>query len=142
METPSQDDLQKFVNNNVGECQSSLVDMLLEKEIFSWDDIKNKDGYVCPECGHNEADESAFETEDANVYLCPYCKKTFEDAPENEPQEPLEWWTCSSWLMDKLEAYGEPVLRTDYGDWYGRTCSGQSMILDSVIENIYMHLRD
>ena len=60
---------------------------------------------------------------------------------EAEAQEIYEWWIVSSWLLEKLEAHGEPVLKTDFGDWWGRTCTGQAILLDSVIEEIFKEMR-
>lgn len=54
-----------------------------------------------------------------------------------DPEDIYEWWIVDRWLLDKLEAHGQPVLRTEYGDWWGRTCTGQAVALDSVIEEIY-----
>jgi hypothetical protein len=54
-----------------------------------------------------------------------------------DPQDIYEWWIVDRWLLDKLEAHGQPVLRTAHGDWWGRTATGQSITLDSVIEDIY-----
>lgn len=56
---------------------------------------------------------------------------------DDDPQEIYEWWIVDSWLLNKLEAHHQPVLRTEYGNWWGRTCTGQSIALDSVIEDIY-----
>ena len=56
-----------------------------------------------------------------------------EDEQE-EPQEVYEWWMCSGWLIDKLANHNEPVLK-DEGIW-GRTCTGQAILLDGVISRI------
>jgi len=56
---------------------------------------------------------------------------------EDEPQEVYEWWVVSDWLLDELEKAGQPVLKTDYENWWGRTSSGQSIIFDEVIQKIY-----
>ena len=55
---------------------------------------------------------------------------------ETEPQEIFEWWAVSRWLAAKLGEYNEPIL--DFGNnyYWGRTCTGQSIVLDGVINNI------
>jgi DNA repair exonuclease SbcCD ATPase subunit len=53
---------------------------------------------------------------------------------QEEPQEVYEWWMCSGWLIDKLANHNEPVLK-DEGIW-GRTCTGQAILLDGVISRI------
>ena len=51
-------------------------------------------------------------------------------------QEILEYWIVSPWLGEKLREKGEPVLER-WGGWiWGRTCSGQAILLDNVISEI------
>lgn len=57
-----------------------------------------------------------------------------------DQQEIYEWWFVSRWLYERLRAEGEPVLDSDYGYLWGRTCTGQAISLDSVIERIYDEL--
>lgn len=51
-------------------------------------------------------------------------------------KEPLEWWLCTRYFTDKLEAKGEAILELFGERWWGRTCSGQAIILDYVIGSI------
>jgi len=53
-----------------------------------------------------------------------------------EPAEILEWWAISSHFADKLREHGECILDNDYGIWWGRTTSGQSVTMDRVIQAI------
>jgi len=54
-----------------------------------------------------------------------------------EPIEAYEHWIVSDWLADKLEAYGELVTKDFLGlTVWGRTCSGQAILLDWVISKI------
>jgi len=55
---------------------------------------------------------------------------------DNEPQEIYEWWLVNNWLADKLKEQGEPVLFADSHCYWGRTCTGQAIILDSTIQEI------
>ena len=55
---------------------------------------------------------------------------------EEEPQEIYEWWQVSDWLYSQLNDLGEPILSTNYGFYWGRTCTGQSIILDGTIQEI------
>ena len=52
----------------------------------------------------------------------------FEDYPEI-----FQWFECDSYLLDLLDAKGECILD---GTYWGRTCFGQSIILDSVIQHV------
>lgn len=53
-----------------------------------------------------------------------------------EPQEVLEWWLVTGWLCQKLREAGEPVLDNNWGFWWGRTCSGQAILADGVLQRI------
>ena len=50
-----------------------------------------------------------------------------------DQQEIYEWWFVSEWLFNQLQQTGEPVINSDYGYLWGRTCTGQAIFLDSVI---------
>ena len=64
-----------------------------------------------------------------------------EIAEDNEAQEICEWWLVSdNWVAGKLIEIGEPVLDNDYGYWWGRTSSGQNIILDETFQNMYLHV--
>ena len=64
-----------------------------------------------------------------------------ELSDDNEPQEIYEWWRVTdSWLAGKLDEIGEPILDNDYGTWWGRTCSGQSIIQDGTFQSLYLHV--
>jgi len=64
------------------------------------------------------------------------------DRAESEPKEIYEWWLVRRDFLDDLEEKGEPVLRTDYGDWWGRCTTGQAILLDSVICNLYDEFKE
>lgn len=53
---------------------------------------------------------------------------------EMETQEIFEYWMVSSYLAEKLQERGQPIL-ADENIW-GRTCSGQAILLDYVITSI------
>jgi hypothetical protein len=113
-ESERQDKNGVLVGNEVYLNQSCLVEELLRKEIFDYLDIIN-------------------------------CYETKDEAKENgheepEAQEIYEWWAVSEWFAEKLQEQGEPVLRNDYGVWWGRTCTGQSIKLDHVINRIRQSL--
>jgi len=53
-----------------------------------------------------------------------------------EPAEVYEWWAVTEYLAEKLEEIGEPVLSNSYGHWWGRTCTGQAMIMDGTLQRV------
>lgn len=55
---------------------------------------------------------------------------------DNGYHEIYEWWAISEWLADELRDIHEPILSNEYGIWWGRTCTGQAIILDGTIQQI------
>lgn len=55
---------------------------------------------------------------------------------ESEMQEIYEWWAVTDWLAQKLRAAGEPVILTSDPALWGRTTTGQSIKIDSVMAEI------
>ena len=106
----------ELTKREVHYCQSILVSELLAKGFLELEDIKNL--RRTPE-ELNEDYPEGYGTDE-----------------EEAEKEIFEWWIVSDWLLNRLEERGEPILRTDYGDWWGRTCSGQAISLDCVIQEI------
>lgn len=130
--------IEKFVEQEIYACQSSLIEDALSKKFFSIDDIENIyrpfDGKlikpsVCIRC------ESEFPFLDSETGECEEC---FEE--NLEPQEIYEWWLVSPWLKNMLLIEGQPVLCNVYGVWWGRCTTGQAISMDDVIQQIYDEL--
>jgi len=51
----------------------------------------------------------------------------------DEKREIYQWFSCSDWLVRELESWGECTLDNEF---WGRTCCGQSVVLDHVIQKI------
>lgn len=58
-----------------------------------------------------------------------------ESASEN-PAEVFEWWEVGDWLCKRLGQEGEVYISNDYGDWWGRCTTGQSVYLDHTIQKL------
>ena len=127
----SQERLRIFVMREVIANQTMLVEWLFSNGQFVIDDIENLYSQTdvctgtCGECGLE--DQKLDEDE-----VCTDCQV---------PQEIFEWWLVTDWLAEKLQEHGEPILTNDYGTWWGRTCTGQAIYLDGVIESIYNSLK-
>lgn len=125
----------KFVEREVLTCFSYEMHEILSiscersTHVPTYEDIENLYVGTCPECGNIDA---SIET-DVDV-VCPYCKENV--VYEQQPQEILEWWIVSDFLYKKLKAHGEPVLDWGNNYYWGRTCSGQAIMLDDVISKI------
>ena len=124
---------ERYVKNEVLACQTSLIDDMLCEPFMDNDEIVNLFEPCCPDCGETVAYQ-----DDETVVNCPGCRMTMlPDDVEREPQEIFEWWLVSQWLADNLKAIGEPVLDNDYGTWWGRTVTGQSMELDGTLQSLW-----
>lgn len=140
----NQDIKRKFVDREVFACVTSMVEYILGKSYedndtpFSYEDVENYYAPVCPECHGTDITESVIEEgeDDETIYKCEYCDKVLTEGElDSEPQEVYEWWIVSGWLADKLRAKGEVII-DDYTSIWGRTCTGQAILLDGVISEI------
>jgi len=165
-----QDKAGELVAQHVFCCQSCLVDMLLQNETFSYDDIENCSYYEWEDLDghwHETPDQKELNAEiedleekrddmeerlekikgSADVrhdgeYVAELImeldkiKNKIEELEklDTSTREIFEWWYCSDYLIDRLTDAGYPILRTDYGDWWSRTCTGQAIKLDGFFE--------
>lgn len=141
-----------FVQREVIACISDMAEYLFGygDKYADWDEWENLYVTRCPECGEivvewEEVDENDvvhIESDDvANEYMgygvkCPHCGAIHEEEPEAEPQEIYEYWIVTPWLGEKLMDKGEPILKRSGGWIWGRTCTGQAILLDWVIHSI------
>jgi hypothetical protein len=138
---------ERLIRNEVLACQTGLVEHLLSRSDepeahLSWDDAANLTRPVCPCCSEDtllDEDSSPDPIKDKDGvpydYRCTSCGEFFDD-PEHEPQDVLEWWLVSSYLATELEERGEPIATDGHSCWWGRTCSGQSILLDGIMQRI------
>ena len=124
------------IRQELGSCQSTLVEGAFKAEFFSYDDIQNI--YTSWDPGKKGTCEHCDEEEMLHYdYDC--CESCWDNYEQSEHiQEIFEWWPLeSSFLVEDLLKMGEPVLSNDYGDWWGRTCTGQSISLDPTFWSIF-----
>jgi hypothetical protein len=125
----SQKDLHKFVSQHFIYNQTMLVTMLLEKINPALAEIIINyfpEMQWCDNC-----------QQETKMNAGDNCSKCGEAITDIQPAEIYEWWLVSDWMFKKLEEKGEAVLKTDWGDWWGRTCTGQAIYIDGVVEEIY-----
>lgn len=142
----------QFVRREIYACISDMAEYLFSYDggYADWDEWENLYVTRCPECGeivdewkevdetdivHIESDDTANEYMDYGV-KCPHCGAVYEEEPEPELQEIYEYWIVSPQLGEKLRDKGEPVLERIGGWIWGRTCTGQAILLDNVISEI------
>ena len=83
---------------------------------------------------HISASDIEWHYRDAAEYWASALQALVED--HAEPAEIYEWWAVNDWLAEKLEEIGEPVLSNSYGHWWGRTCTGQALIMDGTLQRV------
>lgn len=54
----------------------------------------------------------------------------------DNPREVYEWYRVTPWLCEQLHAIGEVTIDNDWGEWWGRGCCGQSLIMDGTLQTI------
>lgn len=110
-----------------------------DREDLDEDDMV-REIWVCPFC------EDEHETEEeARDCICHYRETIFkctdcgnhliEEEAREEDNEAYEWWFVTDWFAKKLAEHGEMVIRGWNSIW-GRGCTGQAILLDSVIGKI------
>lgn len=136
-----------FVNREVGECLSMAV-QFVQEHAPETEEAEETCRVAVEQVDWREIVENSDEWKDpANreVFAEPAAADEWQEIAEDlgiEPDravyEPLEWWSVSEYLADKLESKGEVILR----DWlgftavWGRCTSGQAILLDGVIGEI------
>ena len=124
-----QDIAGQLVSNHVRSCQSMLVHELMEKEILYPDHYENL----------FMSDERIKEYHNVST------DEEVEEIRNNgsDINEVYEHWLVSDWLLEKLKEQEEPILETDYETWWGRTCTGQAILLDYNIQELaYQYSHD
>ena len=67
-------------------------------------------------------------------------REAANELAQDNPAEPYEWYCVSQWLCDKLRGIGEVVIDNDFGCWWGRTCTGQGLIMDGTLQEIALRI--
>lgn len=80
-------------------------------------------------------EEISEETHERNLELIQEAKEEFE-ALDQEGQEIFEWWMVTNWLGEKLKEKGKAVVSDGLNTYWGRTTTGQAILLDHVISEI------
>lgn len=107
----------------------------------SWDDavVTNytpSPAARCPfEAFHEMPDLDAEEDDSPRGWLTEAREACREHAQEN-PAYVYEWYLVDSWLCEQLHRIGEVTIDNGYGDFWGRTCTGQSLLMDGTLQKI------
>lgn len=82
------------------------------------------------------------EEEDEDDYLERLQTLVEETQQDESEPEIYEWWRVSEMLARNLKDIGESILDNGYGTWWGRTCTGQSMLMDGTIQRAAAQIED
>jgi hypothetical protein len=96
------------------------------------DDEGEEASTTCEDCG-GDGEVQDPDAEEDTGYLR-RLQAACNDAAE--VREVFEWWRVSAWLGDELDSIGEVMLINQYGSWWGRTCTGQALIMDGVLQQV------
>ena len=163
-DTQKQNIAERLVQREIISCQTSVVDFILSAADdaeyssiapFSRDDIVNDDYFSTVVI---EDIEYQLTREEAQEKIDEY-SELFDEALDNddeksqelyqgiidelesldfdEQKEIYEWFQVSGFLAHRLESFGEIVLDDTY---WGRTCCGQAICLDYVIQRIAFYV--
>jgi hypothetical protein len=135
---------EKYLNQEVLKCDTMLVKNLMKQ---SHDDLSYLMSEFSIDKIENYFDTSIEAIEDFLTCKCDnmhWCDLDFHEREqlaydlgfEPQPHEIYEWWAVTSWLADELTGFDQPVLSNDFGHWWGRTCTGQAIILDGILQKI------
>ena len=149
---------ERYSDREIYCCDSMLVNNLLKvtdrqlADAFSFEEIRN----LYPDPDHWDAAQCVAYLEDHGIqledhgiqpdrynfdpdYLTDVRGRVRDHA---EPADVMEWWRVSQWLCDQLDAIGEVTVDNDYGCWFGRTCTGQGLIMDGTLQRVAARLDD
>ena len=126
---------EEFVSREIYANQTTLVEEMFRTKTLTVDEIYNLyrefDGLLLSPSICEECKEKAI-CLDSDTGLCESC---YND--QNKPQQVYEWWLVSPWLGKKLILEGVPVIASSYSTWWGRITTGQCLVNDDIIEEIY-----
>jgi len=138
--------IEKIIEKKIFVKQTELVEILFSKGVEKQEDVDNFRVDIDEmnlERLMEYADEEGIEYrgqddgEDIEYYRYVILE---EIRDEQDPQDIQEWWLVAPDMADYLMNHGEPVLETNYGAWWGRTRSGQEIIMDPTLWEIYSEI--
>ena len=132
-----QDITQKFIYPHILRNQGSLIyDLgLLEVTGFLYEDIENL--YMTDE------EIIKWHLDDIEIEGKEITAEDLDDFRYDNPKEIYEWYLVSDWFIDRLREINEPVIDNDYGEYWGRCCTGQAIYLDYEIQELaYQYSHD
>nr|WP_157247084.1 hypothetical protein [Pedobacter panaciterrae] len=161
--TKNQEIKGKFIDIHVKACVTGIVEFILKASYtfddatFRYDELENHCYYEDNNGDHLSEEEKEEKLSALNARLEIAEQQMMED-PENPDRivahalivdelyelesaearydEIYEWWIVSGFLASKLEEHGEIMLNDGFNRYWGRTTTGQAILLDHVISKV------
>jgi len=113
-------EIRDFVNRHIYTCHSLEIEEELKHGVIDYEDIEN--GFI-----------------DADKEYQDYGYNSPEDMRDDgaDLKEIYEWWEVDKFLYNKLKLHNEPVIQVYNNYYWGRCGSGQAILLDNVIQDIF-----
>lgn len=108
-------------------------------------DIPTNTDHPCETCeGRGEIDDHPdhWAEDDSRYGWLTEAREVCREHAQDNPAEVYEWWLVSRWLCDQLAAIGEVTINNGYGHFWGRTCTGQGLIMDGTLQQIAARYED
>lgn len=143
-----QDITQKFIYPHILRNQSALIKQMQDLEVdgfLMWEDVENfhlSDEEILEEYEDKKERYSMTPIIDDDDYVSE--EEFIENFREEglDQKEIFEWYLVSDWLINKLREKNEPVIDNDYGEYWGRCCTGQAICLDYQIQELAYEYSD
>ena len=132
-----QDITMRFIHPHILRNQSALINDLDKLEVagFFYEDIDNL--YMTDE------EIIKWHLDDIEIEGKEITAEDLDEFRYDNPKEIYEWYLVSDWFFDRLKEINEPILNNDYGEYWGRCCTGQAIYLDYVIQELaYQYSHD
>lgn len=79
---------------------------------------------------------------DCGAYIMEEFVNHLEEQTQEYPREIFQWFMVDSQMARLLEEIGQPILETESSYLWGRTCYGQSIILDGTFQRVHKHITE
>ncbi len=142
----NQDIKGKFIRREVFGCFTAEVEYILSRHDandapFTFDDVERIYTPYCRECGEDYTRFSKSKNDNGiSAYTCEDCGHEYTEEEysllDTQHQEIYEWWAVSGYLASKLASYGECIIDGPCVFYWGRCCTGQTILLDYIISKI------
>lgn len=143
---------EKIINQEVLANQTNMVNRLMELVAirsmeeehiyqenglsdFKLENVENLEDYCLESIEAYLADTLDMSIDEMlELAACDREELALKHGYRHEEKEIYEWWLVSPYIAEKLAYHHEAILRTGFGTYWGRACTGQSIIADGIFQ--------